>query len=102
MGDPVIHVGDACQDTESILRKKGLIKCCVLPPQKMYHPVIPFRCNDRLFLCPCNSSGTEHNEDRDCANEKVSDRILIGTWVIDEVRLAVQKSYVVIEIFGVY
>jgi len=48
LGHPVIHVDDACQDTEAMLWKEGLIKFCVLPPQKLYHPVLPFRCNDRL------------------------------------------------------
>jgi len=38
----------------------------------------------------------------ECAHETVDERDLIGTWVIDEVRLAVQKVYEVIEIFEVY
>jgi len=40
VGHPVIHVGDACQDTEAMLRKEGLIKCCVLTTQILYHPVV--------------------------------------------------------------
>jgi hypothetical protein len=32
VGHPVIYVGDACQDTEVMLQKEGLIKCKVLPP----------------------------------------------------------------------
>jgi len=96
---PVIHVGDACQDTEAMLRKEGLIKCCVLPPRRMYHPVLPFRCNDRMLFFLCKSCATEHNADGECAHEVVAERALIGTWVIDKVRLAVQKKYEVIEIF---
>jgi hypothetical protein len=38
----------------------------------------------------------------DCTHETVAERALIGTWVMDEVRLAVQKGYEVIEIFEVY
>ena len=53
LGHPVIHVGDACQDTEAMLRKEGFLKCCVLPPQNLYHPVLQFRSNDRLLFCLC-------------------------------------------------
>jgi hypothetical protein len=37
-----------------------------------------------------------------CTHETVAERALIGTWVKDEVRLAVQKVYEVVEIFEVY
>ena len=49
LGQHVIHVRDACQDTEAMLRKEGLVKCCVLPPQKLYHQVLQLRCNDRVW-----------------------------------------------------
>jgi len=63
--------------------------------------VLLFRCNDRLFFSLCKSCATEHNADGECAHETVPERALIGSWVIDEVRLAVQKIYEVIEIFQV-
>ena len=40
--------------------------------------------------------------ENDCAHETVAERAFTGTWVIDEVRMAVQKGYEVIEIFYVY
>jgi len=47
VGHLVIHVGGACQESEAMLRKEGLIKCCFLPPShRLYHPVLPFRCSD--------------------------------------------------------
>ena len=61
LGQPVIHVGDACQDKEAILQEVRLIKYCVLPPQKLYHPVLPFPFKDRLLFCLCNSCDIEHN-----------------------------------------
>jgi hypothetical protein len=42
-----------------------------------------------------------HFED-ECSPESVAERALTGTWVIDEVRLAVQKDYTVVEIFELY
>jgi hypothetical protein len=45
VGQPEIHVGpEVCSrlDIETI---EGLVKCTVLPPQDLYHPVLPYRCN---------------------------------------------------------
>ena len=101
VGHSVIHVGDACQD-KKVMLQKGLIKYSVLPPKRLYHPVLPFRCNNKLLFCLCKSCPTEKNLENECAHETVAERALTGTWVIDEVRLAVQKGYEVIEIFEVY
>jgi hypothetical protein len=38
IGHPVIYAGDECSDVDAML-KKGLIKCCVMPPKKLFHPV---------------------------------------------------------------
>jgi hypothetical protein len=38
----------------------------------------------------------------ECTHTEVRERALIGTWVIDEVRLAVQKGYKVTEVYEVY
>jgi hypothetical protein len=32
-------VGDACKDKEACLRKEGLIKCTIVPPERS-HPVL--------------------------------------------------------------
>jgi len=101
MGHPVIHVCEACQDRETMLRKEGLIKCCMLPPQCLYHPVLPFRCNGRVIFCLCRSFATECNEDGGCAHATVAELALTGTLVIYEVRMAVQKGYAIVEIIEV-
>ena len=49
IGHPVIHVGDACQDMQAMLLKDGLMKCSILPPRHLYHPVRPFRCNKNCY-----------------------------------------------------
>jgi hypothetical protein len=38
----------------------------------------------------------------ECAHTQVRERALTGTWVMDEVRLAVQKGYKVTEVYEVY
>jgi hypothetical protein len=42
------------------------------------------------------------NRETDCSHESVAERALVGTWVLDEVRLAVEKGYRVIEVMEVY
>jgi len=49
LGHPKIHADDACRDKQAMLSKEGLIKCTVLPPKRLYHPVLPFRCN-KIFI----------------------------------------------------
>jgi len=45
---------------------------------------------------------TECKTDGECAYQTIAERSLRGMWVIDEVRLAIQKGYEVVEIFDVY
>jgi len=79
VGHSVIHVGDACQDRELILRK-GLTKSYVLPPQGLYNPGLDFRRNDRLLFCLCKSCITERNADGECAHETVAES---PHWYVD-------------------
>jgi len=51
----IIHVGDACEDREACLRMDVLIKCSIVPPEKLYHTVLPFRCNNKLIFCLCRT-----------------------------------------------
>jgi hypothetical protein len=61
VGIPNIHVGDACRDKQAMLSKEGLIKCIVLPFKRLYHPVLPYRCNNKLLFCLCRTCAVECN-----------------------------------------
>ena len=91
VGHPIIHVGDAFKDIEGCLRMDGLIKCCIVPPEKLNHPVLPLRRNNKHMFCLCktcvltaSSEECLHIRDEYCA--------FTGTWVIAEMRLAVEKG----------
>ena len=101
IGRPVIHVGDACQDMQAMLLKDGLMKCSILPPRHLHHP-IPFRCNKRLLFCLCRAFAVEQNRTEGCTHKTFAERALTGTWVLDEIRLAVQKGYKLVEVHEVY
>lgn len=71
--------------------KGGTDECLVLPPKLLCHPVPPFRCNNWLF-CLWKTCDTEQNMTTQCTHETIAERTMLGTWVLDEVRLAVQKG----------
>jgi len=102
IGHPIIHVGDACRNKEACLQMDGLIKCSIVPPRKLYHPVLPCRSNNKLLFCLCRSCFYERNISGECKHLRVDDRAPSGTWVLDEVRLAVEKVYSVLVIYEVY
>jgi len=61
IGHPVIHVGDACKNKEACLQVEGLMKCSIVPPMNLYHPVLPCRSNNKLLFCLCRSCFFERN-----------------------------------------
>jgi len=91
VGHPVIHMGDVCKDKEASLRMDGLIKCSIVPPEKLYHPVLPFRCNKKFMFCLCRICVLTSSTG-ECRHTADEERPLTGTWVLDEVRLAVDKG----------
>jgi len=84
VGHPVIHVGDACREIEACLSMEGLIRCSIVPPDKLNHPVILYRCNNKLMFCLCRTRVQTSSEE--CTHTEYEDRALTGTWIMDEVR----------------
>ncbi len=77
----------------------GIVKLDIVPPRGLYHPVLPYRSNEKLKLPLC----------RVCADEEVSqckhtdeERCLSGTWCIPEVLKAIEKGYIVKNIYEIY
>jgi len=102
IGHPIIHVGDACADIDACLKMEGLMKCKIVPPADLYHPVLPYRYDKNLLFCLCRTCVQEHNAKSEYQHRSNAERCLEGTWVIDEVRLAVDKGYKILEILEVY
>jgi hypothetical protein len=81
---------------------EGLMKCTIVPPKNLYHPVLPFRCNKKLLFCLCRTCVLEQNTSDECQNYTDARRAHTGTWVIDGVRLAIEKGYKLLDIHEVY
>jgi hypothetical protein len=85
-----------------MLKTEGLIKCQVLPPKRLYHPVLLFRHHNKLLFCLCRTCAVELNRETECTHNTVAERALTGTCVMDEVRMAVESGYRVLQVYEVY
>ena len=95
-------MGDTGADIEACLKMEGPMKCKIVPPKDLYHPVQPYRCDRKLLFCLCRTCVLEHNAKSECQDLSDAERCLEVTWVIDEVRLAVAKGYKILEVLEVY
>lgn len=96
---PKVFVGDECHQL-NLSETDGLIKCKILPPQNLYHPVLPVKMNNKLMFVLCHKCGSSMNDE--ICNHTDEERSLSGTWVIDEVRKAIEKGYKLLKIFEVW
>jgi len=90
-----------CKIVEACLRMDGLIMCTTVPPQKLYHPVLPYGCKKKLIFCLCRTC-VQTCSTGECKHTEDEERALTGTWVMDELRLAMEKGYRILEIYEVY
>ena len=75
----------------------GLIKCKILASQKLYHPVLPIK-REKLIFTLCTKC---FDEKCDSCTHNDEERALLGTWTTDEVSKALEKGYIIIEIYEV-
>ena len=85
----------------------GLARCTILPPEGLYHPVLPYRTHDKLTFPLCRTC-VEENIDKPLL-EKTSichhtddQRALIGTWCTPELETAVRKGYTILHLHEVW
>lgn len=99
LGHPTVHVGDrVCRELG--LNVNGILKCKVLPPLNLYHPVLPTRMNDKLMFVLCRRCGEQMCQE-DCQHSS-DERALTGTWTMDEIRKAVDKGYIILDMYEMW
>jgi len=97
-GHPKIYKGENLKQIDP-LSCEGLIKCKILPPRGLYLPVLPMRIDKKLKFALC--SACVLNESRECTHSE-EERSIIGSWVIFEVKKAIEKGYKLIETYEVW
>jgi hypothetical protein len=103
VGHPEIILNDF-GDLETICdRFFGFIKCTILPPDRLYIPVLPgkYGRDKKLLFTLCRTCAEERIPEKRCVHSE-GERALTGTWFIEEVKTAVEKGYKIQEVFGVY
>lgn len=99
VGHPKIHIGDS-ECRERGIQAEGLMKCKILPPQELYHPVLPTKMHSKLMFLLCKKCGEELNQNE--CNHTDEERALTGTWVMDEIRVALENGYKIIECYELW
>ena len=83
---------------QACLQMEGLMKCTIVPPKNLYHPVLTYRCNKKLLFCLCRTCTHEQNMRGDCRHFTDAGRALSGTKIIPEIKAVVAKGYKILEI----
>ena len=92
---PKVYVGADCPP--DCVDREGIIKCKGLPPRGLYHPFLPYKSNSKLMFPLYSSCADTMNQD-DCTHSE--ERCIVGTWVVDEVRKAVEMGYDPKDVYG--
>ena len=96
VGHPVV----ATENFRKLDTYEGLVKCKVIPPRGLFLPVLPQKVNDKLVFALCRTCASTQQQEK--CNHTDEERALTGTWVTDELKKAVQKGYVVVQMYEVW
>ena len=96
VGHPKVYVGASCPP--DCLDREGIMKCKVLHPRKLYHPVLPYKCNSKMMFPLCSACANTMNQGSCTHSDK--ERCIVGTWLADEVRKAVDMGYGLVEVLN--
>lgn len=88
-------------DTTDISKFYGLIKCKIVPPYGLYHPVLPYRNESKLLFPLCKTCAQHFQERSTQCNHPTEERALIGTWTTIQLEQAVKKGYIITYIYEV-
>jgi len=79
VGHPIVHVGYKCKEIEACLPREGLMKYSFVPPEKLYHPILPFRCNNTHIFCIGTACVQASSSVEDSDHTRDKHRALTGT-----------------------
>lgn len=98
-------MGQACRcsvgESNSLDSVEGLVKCSVLAPRDLYHPVLPYRAHDKLLFLLYRKCCEELNQG-ECDHENIADHVFTGTWVSDELKRDVSVGYRVTAVYEIW
>lgn len=78
----------------------GLVKCTVLPPRGLFHPVLPYRTQGKLMFPLCKTCADACAQ-APCVHSEC-ERSIQGTWCSVELEMAVEKGYRILQMHEVW
>ena len=78
----------------------GLVKCTVLPPRGLFHPVLPYRTPGKLTFPLCKACVDTTNKTT-CTHSD-AERAILGTWCHVELLKALEKGYQILRLHEVW
>ena len=96
---PIGHPEVILSNFKDVNEYFGLIKCKVLPPRQLYHPVLPVSVDKKLMFPLCYTCAAKRIVE--CIHSE-NERSFVGTWVTEEVKRAIEKGYKILEIYKVW
>lgn len=94
---PIGHPTIITEDFLSLEEYFGFVKCKIQPPKKLHFPVLPVKTHSKLLFPLCLKC-CEEQKNQLC-NHNDEERQFVGTWSIIEVLKALEKGYIIIEIY---
>jgi len=99
VGHPVAMLKHECPQSNETWKKANLfgnVRCSILPPGQLLHPVLPYRQNGALMFPLCHTCCREKRESF-CPHSDV-ERTLHGTWPTIEIDRAVELGYTIVRV----
>ena len=96
LGEPLIISENFDQDFSNYF---GLVHCLILPPNNLLFPVLPARINNKLVFTLCYECAL--NKIDKCEHSD-SNRAFEGTWVSEEIKVALNEGYKILEIYSIW
>ncbi len=98
---PIGHPQIILKDFEPVESYFGVIKCTVLPPRALLHPLIPFKSpQGKLLFALCRTCAEKQQQER-CQHSD-EERSISGVWTSVELSHAIVKGYTVVKIVEVW
>ena len=97
---PLGHPEIITENFGDITQYFGLVKCAVLPPRQLFHPVLPYRAHGKLMFPLCQACADGLNQES--YNHTDQERAIQGAWVTNELQKALEKGYRLVDIHEVW
>jgi hypothetical protein len=86
-------------DVAEIDNHFGICQITVLPPNDLFHPVLPYRTNGKLYFTLCRTCANTNQ--KHCTHSD-KQRAITGTYTTEETKLAISKGYKLLKIHELY